>query len=853
MAAGYAGLADAAAYVRTSVLALVQNSVVAQSIVGTSIAGTCMAAVYWTGNLAKAWAAGTLCTTFIVSGKSQPVLYAAVKRLMVRAPAMQMPVATAHLAQEETLTALQRFALLRRGLGLGRGKGGGTTATAPAPALVQYTVMPAELPMTYAFRGHTLLLAMDEGDQQIVIRVAGRGRHGLVRDFLQHVMDTCNDMGGPGGLGGLGARTGGSDGGLTCPAVYMAVPLDAAASHSSSVRMQWARVRELRARSRATVHLPAGLLDRLLADAEGFFTNADEYERRQQPYRRGWVLHGPPGTGKSTLPVVVATELGLPLCVLEIANPKLDDATLRTLLNTAPVPSLIVLEDVDAASASTHKRESSSVPGPHGPHTPQPPSTNTSTNSSGSVAAMLAHMTSGSGVTLAGLLNALDGLGAHEGHIVIMTTNDIQRLDGALLRPGRCDVEALVPLATRDQVVAMFKAEFPQACRAEVDLFLSVARPDRYSPAALCEYLMRVRGDLATAVSTASLATLRSSMVLSGAGPGAPGDGNAPFSSLFAALWERGVEAAFPWALHRGLEASKVKWELPRTSTAIGLLDASCAFFTGSYQNPIYLKWAAPLTSEDDITELFLGYFPAAQELAAAFGAKAMQWSRERGRFLTGYRVIRHLDVYKFSAEAACAAADQWLLTYSRKGANVLQPLAVEYVLYFLGRAARLSAEAFQATVDGLHARGITDASTLIDAPSGTSVGGIEIGIGKGGSGSGSGNGEGEGDGKGNLALELLHYRRCFWACTLKTAVSGDIATGFVNAYEDQGVDFVAANRAALSVTAEDGRSGFSMAMLNHLLATCGTMDECVAVMKGHQDRYKFPAIYRRRHGYGCC
>ena len=42
------------------------------------------------------------------------------------------------------------------------------------------------------------------------------------------------------------------------------------------------------------------------------------------------------------------------------------------------------------------------------------------------------------GVSFSGLLNALDGVAAGEERVVFMTTNFIDRLDPALIRPGRC-------------------------------------------------------------------------------------------------------------------------------------------------------------------------------------------------------------------------------------------------------------------------------------------------------------------------------------------------------------------------------------------------------------------------------
>lgn len=44
----------------------------------------------------------------------------------------------------------------------------------------------------------------------------------------------------------------------------------------------------------------------------------------------------------------------------------------------------------------------------------------------------------GTGVSLSGLLNAIDGIGAAEGRLFFCTTNHLGRIDPALSRPGEC-------------------------------------------------------------------------------------------------------------------------------------------------------------------------------------------------------------------------------------------------------------------------------------------------------------------------------------------------------------------------------------------------------------------------------
>jgi chaperone BCS1 len=53
------------------------------------------------------------------------------------------------------------------------------------------------------------------------------------------------------------------------------------------------------------------------------------------------------------------------------------------------------------------------------------------------------------GITFSGLLNALDGVAAQEGKVLVMTTNHVERLDPALVRPGRIDIRCYFGLASR--------------------------------------------------------------------------------------------------------------------------------------------------------------------------------------------------------------------------------------------------------------------------------------------------------------------------------------------------------------------------------------------------------------------
>ena len=60
-------------------------------------------------------------------------------------------------------------------------------------------------------------------------------------------------------------------------------------------------------------------------------------------------------------------------------------------------------------------------------------------------------------ISLSGLLNALDGVGAQEGRLLFATTNRYETLDAALRRPGRMDVHVEFELASQYQAAGLFK------------------------------------------------------------------------------------------------------------------------------------------------------------------------------------------------------------------------------------------------------------------------------------------------------------------------------------------------------------------------------------------------------------
>ena len=105
-------------------------------------------------------------------------------------------------------------------------------------------------------------------------------------------------------------------------------------------------------------------------------------------------------------------------------------------------------------------------------------------------------------VTFSGLLNALDGVASSEERVVFMTTNHIERLDPALIRPGRVDVKYYLGFASQSQMSKMF-VQFYSGEYSLAQKFSSTLSKAKISPAQIQGHFIKHKNSAQEAVNFA--------------------------------------------------------------------------------------------------------------------------------------------------------------------------------------------------------------------------------------------------------------------------------------------------------------------------------------------------------------
>lgn len=180
----------------------------------------------------------------------------------------------------------------------------------------------------------------------------------------------------------------------------------------------------------------------LLDDVSSFINNEQWYADRGISYKRGYLLSGKPGAGKTSCIISVAQKFKKQIYIVNLTSTAIDDAKFIELITSLGKDAILAIEDIDGiyVDRSRDRKDEKEA--------------NT--------------------VTLSTILNTLDGLFTPDGLLFFITTNYPEKLDKALIRHGRISVFKEFDNANEYQARSIFTRFFPEATENQIKKFSSM-------------------------------------------------------------------------------------------------------------------------------------------------------------------------------------------------------------------------------------------------------------------------------------------------------------------------------------------------------------------------------------------
>lgn len=195
----------------------------------------------------------------------------------------------------------------------------------------------------------------------------------------------------------------------------------------------WRQLTNQSVRTFDSVILPRETKKSLIHHLEEFLGKKEWYTKHGIPYRTGIMLYGPAGTGKTSLLKGLCEYFDKPLYIINLDM--LTDDMLLDAFTSIPANSIILIEDIDTYSMAGKRKEEDD-------------------DSDDSKKQFF-------GITLSGLLNAIDGIVSSDGRMLFATTNHVNKLDPALIRKGRFNLSLELTYLTEETILIFFTRFYP--------------------------------------------------------------------------------------------------------------------------------------------------------------------------------------------------------------------------------------------------------------------------------------------------------------------------------------------------------------------------------------------------------
>ena len=192
---------------------------------------------------------------------------------------------------------------------------------------------------------------------------------------------------------------------------------------------EWISYAKSRKRPMGSVALAKTLKDSMIEKIQHFKDNRDWYYNKGLPHKVTFLVHGQPGTGKTSLIKALASHFNMNIGIININA--VSDKLLESGLASTPKNSMIIIEDFDSAVATRDR----SIPKETEEYT---------------------------SLTLTGLLNTLDGAIPLDDCVVFLTTNHLDQIDPAIYRKGRVDHLVAIDSVNSEDVREYVQYLFPE-------------------------------------------------------------------------------------------------------------------------------------------------------------------------------------------------------------------------------------------------------------------------------------------------------------------------------------------------------------------------------------------------------